>query len=159
MNSQPLLALLCTLLTAPTLLAAEQKLARKDVPKAVLEAATAHAPKAKLQGFALEKSGEKEIYEVTLREGKRVRELMIAPDGKLVSEERVLAGKDLPEAVKKALATGAHAAAKVVVAEELIDHAQGGARSYEVQIAEGGKRRELVFNAEGALLKDEPMGD
>ena len=86
-------------------------------------------------------------------------ELMIAADGKVVSEERVLAAKDLPDAVKKALAGGAHAKAKVIAAEELTDHEKGGSKSFEVTVARAGNKRELVFSAEGALLKDEPAGD
>ena len=156
---QSLLTALCALALAPAVHADEKKVARKDVPKAVLAAAAAKAPKGRLVGFSVETLGGKTVYEVKIevkaREGKQVSELMLSPEGTLVGEERKITLAALPEPVKKALAEGAYAKAKVLGVEEVIDHAQGGAKSYELEVMHQGKKHELLFSAEGALQKDE----
>ena len=140
---------------APGARADEKKLAAKDVPAAVREAVKKRNPKAKASHWAVETEAGKTVYEVKLTEGGETIELIVAPDGTALTEEKDLKVTALPEAVKAALAASKYAKAKLSGAEQVTELAKPDAPTYEVKLVHEGKKREVVFDLKGAIVKDE----
>ena len=132
--------------------AGERELKRSNVPKAVLEAAAARLSEAVMVGFSVEEESGKTVYEVRLEVRTRRVDLDITPDGKVLSEERTIARDELPDAVRKSLASSRYARAKVRRIEEVIDAARPDAPTYELVVEQAGRRHELVFSHTGELV-------
>ena len=81
----------------------EQKVAFKDVPKAVLDAVKVKFPKAELTGAVQETEEGKTTYEISLKDKGRKVDVALTADGKIKEIETEVAVKDLPAAVSAAL--------------------------------------------------------
>ena len=142
-------------LGALTATAAEKKLARADVPPKVIDAVTRAMPKAELTAFSVEDEDGGKVYEVSTRLNGKVSALSVSPEGKILSEEKVVSEQELPTAVLNGFHASAFGKAKILKAEQVTPSAEGSASTYELQVTVGQKRHELTFDAKGVLVKDE----
>jgi len=151
--------MLSLLLSLPGVAAAEDKKIDKDqVPKAVIDAVAARYPAGKLIAFEEETEGGKKAYEISVEVGVSNAELIISPDGKILTEETVITVKDLPDAVTKALAASKYARATIRKIEKVVDTDKPRAPIFEIVVEQDAKKLELAFDAQGALTKVEEKG-
>lgn len=159
MQSARLSVLGILLLSANIASADETRIARSSVPKPVLDAVVAKYPKAKMLEFSRETEEHGTVYEVKLEaSGARV-EVEVSPEGAILEEERVISPADLPSAVKAALLRSRYAKAKVERAEKVTATADPEHPTYELEVVLDAKRSELVFSADGRLLRVESSED
>jgi uncharacterized membrane protein YkoI len=149
-----LAALLAVLVLAAGARADEQekKVPLDKVPKAVIDAVKAKYAGAELTGAEEEKEDGKLVYEIAIKfKGQRI-ELTLTPEGKIVSEEKVIAAKDLPRAVADAIEAKYPKATLKLVEEETKDEKV----TYEVLlVTEDKKTVEVVLDPKGKILKEE----
>jgi uncharacterized membrane protein YkoI len=140
-----------------TVRAEEQKVPLDKVPKAVLDAVKSKFPEAKLLGAEIEKEDGKTHYEIALKNKDQKIELLLTPEGQLVSMEKVIAAKDLPKAVTEAL-EAKYPKATYKVIEEVIEIKDGKEQPavYEVLLVTSEKNKvEVVLAADGKITKEE----
>ena len=135
----------------------EEKVPLDKLPKAVVEAVKAKFAGATLVSAEKEKEDGKTVYEVNIKHKGHTIEVSVTPEGKIVSVEKTIAAKDLPEAVAAALKKK-YPKATVKKVEELSkdDKVTG----YEVLLVAPGKKPvEVVFDPSGKITKTEPKGE
>ena len=153
MKHQKLFATVLAIAAASTLAAKEVKLSKADVPAPVLQTAAKRAPGATMTGFAREEEKGKTVYEVELREKGMGTDLILSPEGKLLTEERTLASlADLPAAVRQGFQGSPYGTAKVLKIEQVTNSDTPNAPTYELTVQQSGKRHELELTADGKLL-------
>jgi hypothetical protein len=144
---------------AATLAAAgEQVVKESDVPKVVRAAVAAAYPKAHAARFEKDDEGGNVAYEVLLEADGARWELVVAPDGKVLEEERKIELSEAPEAVRKSLAASKYATAKVTGVEKITKAGQPNTPVFEIAVVQGSDKHELVFTHTGELTKDEKVG-
>jgi hypothetical protein len=120
----------------------EEKIAVKELPKAVVKAVKAKFPGAKIKEAAEEEDDEGETtYEVSLEFKGHSYDVALEPDGEIVEIEKEISSEELPKAVQKALAAS-HPKAKIEKAEVVTK--EGEAPYYELLITS-----EVAFTAKG----------
>jgi hypothetical protein len=139
--------------------AAEKQIQRSDVPNAVLNAVAAKYPKAAMTRFVRETEDGKVVFEVAVESEGHKAELAVTPDGAILEEERQISVKELPEAVRTALASSAYSAAEVLRVEVITETKKPEAPTFELLVKQGSAKRELVFDQAGKLTKDQKVGD
>jgi len=128
----------------------ETPIAKKDVPAPVIAAFAKAYPKATIKGYAKELEKGQTAYEVESMEGKIHRDVLFAPDGKLLIVEESIDMQDVPEAVRLAL-DSKFPKAKVQLAEKVTE---GTSVAYEFKATTAeGKKVEVKFDAKGKELK------
>ena len=110
---------LSLVLVAAATRADEEKTPLDKVPAPALEAVKKRFPGAEMKGASKETEAGKTVYEVTLKDKGLQVEVTVTPEGKLVTIEREIALKDVPEAVRKTFAAKAPNA-KLELIEEVI---------------------------------------
>jgi uncharacterized membrane protein YkoI len=131
----------------------EEKVPLDKLPKAVVEAVKAKFKGATLVSAEKEKEDGKTVYEVNLKHKGHTIEVTVTPEGKIVSVEKTIAAKDLPEAVAAALKKN-YPKATIKKVEELSkdDKVTG----YEVLLVTAGKKTvEVVIDPSGKITKTE----
>jgi hypothetical protein len=124
----------------------EEKIAVKDLPRAVLKAVKSKFPGAEIKEAAEEEDDEGETtYEVSLKFKGHSYDVALEADGEIVEIEKEIDPEDLPSAVKKALAAR-HPKAEIEKAEVVAK--EGKPPYYEVVI-----KSELAFTAKGKLVE------
>jgi hypothetical protein len=136
-------------------LAAEHAVKRSEVPDAVIQAVTTKYPQGEMKRFIREVERGKTAYEVQLDLGGSRTELIVAPNGKIQFEERVIQMADLPDAVRKSLASSRFGKAKVLRIERVTKADKVDTSTYEIVVDLQGKKRELAFDKAGKLLTAE----
>jgi hypothetical protein len=139
-----------------TVVADEEKVPLKDVPKPIIDAVKARFPGAELTGAAKETEDGKTTFEVMLKyKGKNV-DIGATPQGKLLAIETEIASKDLPKAVSATIAAK-YPKATVKKAEEIITiEGEKETKSFEVILNEVGKKPvEVVLSPDGKVVKTE----
>ncbi|GMU05388.1 PepSY-like domain-containing protein [Corallococcus caeni] len=131
-------------------MAKDTELTPAEVPAAVKAAVASKYPKAKAQRFTKETEKGKTVYEVILDSGAAQREVSLAEDGSVLSEEQKLAPEALPATVQRGLASSPFASARIKRAEK---ETKAGVVRYEVVVEQKGKTSEVVFDEQGKLLK------
>lgn len=96
-------AIVGIVLVAAGIRADEADIRLDQLPKAVVKAVKAKYPDAKLVAAEKETQGDKTFYEVMIKSGKQDIELLLTPDGKVVSIEQKIDARDLPRKVTAAL--------------------------------------------------------
>jgi hypothetical protein len=129
----------------------EQLLKRSDVPGAVLDAFHKAYPKATIKGFSREVEKGKVLYEVESTEGKIHRDVSYNADGSVITLEETLPISELPEAVRSSMKTD-YPRARITRCEKVT---RGQTVQYELAIHSGKIRSEVVFDADGKLVKNE----
>ena len=148
--------LLALALSASSGFAEEHKVKAGDVPKAALDAVGKKYPSGKQVGYAKEQEQGKTVYEVKVVDGARHIDIDLSPEGKIMTEEEVIANDALPETVKKALADSAkYGKWKLVRVEKVITEEKVDAPRYEVMVTHGKKRAEVVFDGTGKVTEEE----
>lgn len=140
-----LLTLAAAALLAPA--AHAQKLAAAKVPAAATAAFRQHFPAVKTVQW--EKEGAD--YEAGFTQGQAEMSAVITAAGVLKETETEMPVAQLPAPVQKALATQ-YKGAKVTEAAKIVTAATG-ATTYEAEISQGGKHRDVLFNADGSAVK------
>jgi hypothetical protein len=138
--------------------AAEKHLKKSEVPAVVLDAVATKYPKARMMRFSEEQEAGKKVYEVAIESDGHKAEISVAADGAILVEERVVTVNDLPDAVRKGLASSSYAGANVRRVEMVIETKKPEAPTFELLVDQGGTKHELVFDGSGKLLKEEKVG-
>ena len=138
----------------------EEKVALKDVPKAVLDAVKAKFPKAEIKGAEKEVEDGKTTFEVAIEFDERDIDVALKADGKIVEIEREVAVKDLPKAVSDALAAK-YPKANVTKAEEITEFEDGKEeKCFEVLVKTSGEKSvEVKLTPDGKTVKHEDDED
>ena len=134
-----------------TCLSQEQSLKKKDVPKVILDTFHKSYPKADIKGYSKESENGNLSYEIESLEGKTHRDVSYSADGSVVSVEESMVFSDLPEPIRDAIKKD-YPKAKVSMCEKVVE---GNTTTFELVVRSGRQKYELVFNAEGTLLKQE----
>jgi uncharacterized membrane protein YkoI len=127
----------------------EKEIKKGAVPKAVLSAFAKAYPNAKANEYATETENGKTVYEIESTEGKTKRDITYSADGTLMVTEETVAMGDLPEAVRASLKKD-YAKATITRCEKVTE---GSTTTYEVAMKSGKKKSEVVFNADGSVVK------
>ena len=130
-------------LTAP---AHAQMLKPAQVPAAVKATFKAKFPA--ITRNTWEKEGTK--YEAGFTQNGITMSALITPAGELVETESDMSPAKLPAAVRTKLASD-YKAYKVTEAATLVS--AGGKTTYEAEVSKGGKSHDVLFNADGSLVK------
>src|SRR5262249_17356136 len=130
----------------------EEKVPLEKVPKAVMDAVKARFEGAKLLGATTEKEDGKTVYEVSLTYKGHHHDGTLQTDGKILSIERTIPAKDLPNAAAEALAAKSPKATYKIV-EELLK-GDGKLHAYEALLVTADKKKlEVVLDPDGKVLK------
>ncbi|WP_020471925.1 PepSY-like domain-containing protein [Zavarzinella formosa] len=149
-----LLAGLVLVIGSAAVRADEEKVAVKDLPKAIVDAVKAKFPKAELVSGEKEKEDGKTVYEVKIKDGKTELEIKLTEEGKIVELEKEIAVKDLPKAVAEAV-EAKYPKATVKEAEEVT---KGEKTVYEVTVKTAdGKTLEVALDPAGKILTTEEV--
>src|SRR5262245_3488962 len=122
----------------------EKRISERELPRAVLKAARAKFPKAKIAEAIKEVDGDETIYELSLKLGDRTVDVAMEADGTILEVEKELTFDELPEAVKHTLAAR-YPNAKVAKVETLAK--RNGLVCYEIAVT-----TEVVLDAKGKLV-------
>jgi len=148
------IALSC--LVAVGAVAEEKKIPESEVPRAVLDGVTKKYPEAKKIGFEREIEKGKTVFEVQLMNGGHKVDVDVSPEGNILEEEEEIAFDSAPEPVRKALSSSAkYAKWTVKRTERVVTGGNTSAPRYELVVASGKEKTELVFSADGKLLRSE----
>ena len=139
------LTLVAAALLAPA--APAQKVAAANVPAAVLATFKQQFPAVK--SVKWEKEGAD--YEAGFEMGKAEMSAVLTAAGVLKETETEMATSQLPLTVQKTLATN-YKAYKITEAAKIVTAATG-ATTYEAEISQAGKHRDVLFNADGTEVK------
>ena len=140
-----LLALAGTALLSPAALA--QKVAPAKVPAAAAATFKQYFPTVK--SVQWEKEGAD--FEAGFAMGKAEMSAVITAAGVLKETETEISVAQLPAPVQKALAAS-YKSAKITEAAKIVTAATN-ATTYEAEISQGGKHRDVLFNADGTEVK------
>src|SRR5262245_8305821 len=128
----------------------EKKVNNKNVPAAVIAAATKAFPNARVKGWSKETEDGKTFYEAEMIEGQTKRDVLFLPDGKIDIVEEEIANASIPAAVQSAL-KDRYAKAEIDLAEKLT---KDGSVQYELHLKKAPKK-EIVFTPDGKFVKEE----
>ncbi len=143
-------ALALSLCLATSVTAQEHNVKPKDVPAVVVAAAVKAFPSAKIVEWAKETEGGKTLFEASMTEGPKKRDVLLTPDGKIDAVEEIIAMSEVPTAVQNALKTK-YPKAIVQTAERIT---RGSEVQYELALKNAPKK-EVVYTPDGKLLKEE----
>jgi len=131
---------------------ADEKVAVDKLPPAVVKAIQAKFPGAKIEEAEKEVENGKTVYEVQFDHKGSDYTVSLKEDGTIEEIEREIAEKDLPAAVSATL-KAEFPNAKLKEIEE-VTKGHGEAMTYEVQVAQTGKKTlEVVLDAKGKILE------
>ncbi len=139
-------ALQTLLMLSLSMNASAQKVSESDVPQPVKAAFLKQFPKAEHAKWEME---DKKDYEVNFTQGGTKWSAKYAADAKWLETEHAVKLDELPPAVRTAIVTS-YADHKVEVAE-VAESPQG--TTYEVDLEKGEHSMEVVFAADGKVLK------
>ncbi|MDB5234838.1 MAG: hypothetical protein JWR44_1831 [Hymenobacter sp.] len=86
-------------------------------------------------------------FEAGFTQGGNEMSALITPAGELLETETEIRPSELPVPVRDVLATR-YKAAKVTEAAKIVSR-KTGAVTYEAEVTEGGKKHDIIFNADG----------
>jgi len=129
----------------------EKKIAKKDVPVAVMSAFQTAYPKAEIVGTNQETEDSTVYYEIESRDGKVKRDVLYKADGTVKEMEERVAKADLPAAIKEAIAKEYPKGTIHRVEKNTRD----GVVGYEVMVKNGKDHMEVVLDESGKILKTE----
>jgi hypothetical protein len=146
------LAAVTSLFVALSVLAAEKKIKRSDLPPPVEKTVAAQSAGAAIRGFSEEKESGQIIYEAEITVNGHSRNVLMNADGVIVEVEEQVTMDSLPTNVQDAL----HAKAgkgKIATVESIIKHDKLVA--YEAAVLTKGKRSDVQVDALGKNLSHE----
>ncbi|WZO98073.1 PepSY-like domain-containing protein [Isosphaeraceae bacterium EP7] len=134
----------------------EEKVALKDVPRAVMDSLKKAFPKAEIVEAEKETEDGKVSYEVELKDGEKSVEVALKADGTILEVETEVAAKDLPKAVTAAL-LAKYPGSTIEKAEQVVTF-EGGEekKAYEVELTTAAKKEvEVRVSPEGKVGEPE----
>ena len=140
--------------------AQERDIKASELPKVVVDAVKKAFPKAEIVKAGIEEEGVT-VYEASLKDNGRKMEMAVTDKGDILEIETVVAEKDLPKPVAKALAKAAEGGKVQViekieyVAEIKVIKLKKPEIAYEAKIQKDGKTLEMKWDAKGKLLVKE----
>jgi hypothetical protein len=137
------------LLFAGNTLAREKRLKKSDLPAAVQKTADEQSEGATVRGYSSEVDGGRLQYEVEIVVKGHSRDVIIAPDGSILTVEEQVDLDALPAAVREGLhkKAGTGTITKVESITKL-----GKLVAYEAQVRTGSKRSEIQIGPDGKPL-------
>lgn len=129
--------------------AAPVKVAKKDVPEAVLSSFTKMYPQATVITYSREIREGKTCYELESKDGTTKRDIIYAANGDVMEIEEAMKASELPATVMGTLIKN-YPKVKIIAAEKLV---KGTIVQYETTIKVKGKMIDLVFGETGELVK------
>lgn len=135
------------------------------LPSAAAAAVKKAFPKATITEVEVEREHGMKLYEVELTQDGKETEVEVSPDGVIVGVETQVAEKDLPNAVKKAIAKAAKGAKILKIEKEEVRavvklvELKTPRVIYEAELAKDGKKMELEISADGTILSKEADDD
>jgi hypothetical protein len=140
-----------------SLRADEEKVALKDVPKAVLDAVKAKFKNAELKEATKEKEDKETIYEISIvDEGKKI-DVSVVEKGEIEKTETEIAISDLPKAVADAL-KAKYPTGTIQKVELIVEFEDGkeDEKNYEAAILTDAKKTiEVVLTPQGKIVEEE----
>lgn len=136
-----------------------QKIKKEEVPQPVLQAIQKDHPQLGGVVFERETREGNPIYGMEIRnkaqgkESSKEEEVLYSADGHLIERHTQTQVKSVPKNVVQSLKQS-HPKATITEAEQVTDSSQS-VIGYELDVRDGKKRMELVFNTEGKLLRQE----
>jgi hypothetical protein len=155
MHSRTIIAIALGASLALPAVAGEKRIRKSDVPNIVLAAVTAKYPKADMTGFAQEEEAGKTVYEVQFKVSGTRTDLIVSREGKILTEEKTISMKELPDVVRQGLSTSRYSKARVLKIEKVTESDKEEAPTYELLVEHDRKKNELVFSSTGELTKEE----
>jgi hypothetical protein len=130
---------------------ADTKLDKKDLPAAVITAFQKAYSKAAIKGVSKEMKDSVQYYEIESKDGKTERSILYLPDGTAYEVEEEVAATSLPDPVKASIGQ-AYPKGKIEKAEMIT---RGAVVEYEIKVALGKEKSEIVLDKAGKVLKSE----
>jgi hypothetical protein len=135
-----------------SVLAAEKKIKRSDLPPAVEKTVAAQSLGATIQGFSEERENGQTFYEAEMTVNHHNKDILMDAGGVVVNIEEQIAMDSLPTDVQDALRARA-GKGKIVAVESITKHEKLVA--YEAAILTKGKRSEVQVDPQGKHLSHE----
>ena len=135
-----------------SLLAAEKRISKADLPTPVQKTADQQTKGGTVRGYSKEIENGKVEYEVQAIVNGHDRDITIAPEGDLIEIEELVSIDTLPLNVRSGLRAAA-ANGKITKVESLTKH--GKIVAYEAQVMTAGKRSEIQVGPDGKGLDHE----
>jgi hypothetical protein len=129
----------------------EQRLAKKDLPSAVVSAFQQQYPNAVIKASSKEVEDSTTYYEIESVDGKTKRTILYSGDGKLTEIEEVISSKQLPDSARALIARD-YPKGDIEGAEKVT---KGNVTTYEVKIENGKENIEAEFDSAGRLINTE----
>ncbi len=143
-----ILALL-SIIVAANVFAQESKIARKNVPSAVMEMFAKTYPKATIRQTNKEIKDGVTYFEIESKDGKTKRDILFMQDGSISEVEEMIGVKALPHAVEESLESK-YPGQKVVSIEKNV---KGSTTHFEILLSpKKGKKHEVVFDDLGTVV-------
>jgi hypothetical protein len=131
--------------------AQDKKISKKDVPAAVLTAFQKAYPNAKIKGFLTETEGGKTYFEIESVEGKKTIDALVQPDGTIYEVEEGMPAKELPEAVRTAVAAKYP---KGTIDSKVEKTTQGSTVTYDLTVTTGKSKVGVTIDPTGKIIKE-----
>ena len=141
-----------SLFFALSVLAAEKKIKRSDLPPAVEKTVAAQSLGATIQGFSEERENGQTFYEAEMAVKGQSRDVLMDGGGLIVEVEEQVVMASLPTDVQDALRAKA-GKGKIVTVESITKHDKLVA--YEAAVLTKGKRSEVQVDPQGKQLSHE----
>ena len=135
-----------------SLLAAEKKIKRSDLPPAVEKTVAAQSLGATIQGFSEERENGQTFYEAEMTVNHHNKDILMDAGGVVVEIEEQIAMDSLPTDVQDALRAKA-GKGKIVTVESITKREK--LLAYEAAILTKGKRSEVQVDPQGKRLSHE----
>jgi len=133
----------------------KEQLDLAKIPRKVMDALKARFPKAELHKWTQEKEGDMVLYDIEFTEQGRKFEADIKQDGSFHNWERQIPAKELPGAVRKAVAARyPKATLKEVMAITAVKDGKDAPEGYEIILETAGKEVEVAVAPDGKFLED-----
>ncbi|MDQ3019183.1 MAG: PepSY-like domain-containing protein [Bacteroidota bacterium] len=132
------------------IIAQDKKYSEKDVPPVVLESFKKLYPNTIITGYEVENEKGVTIYEIESKDGSLQRDVEFTADGNVIEIGEFISAITLPANVTSSIRTIFNNA-KILEAEK---KTRGTEISYEIVIEDKNKKKEVLMDQNGNLLKD-----
>lgn len=135
----------------------EENIALDKAPKPVQETVLKEAGKNEVKAVVKITEGDKTVYEAEWEENDKSVEIVVSPDGKIVSVTRETTIDDVPKAVKETILKEAGSNSDKIKEVEVIT--EGDKTTYEAEWKDNGKEVDLKVAPDGKVISKESPGE